>query len=100
MAKAVGLPRRPLFDDVDTFDTDDRRDPLLSFVPPRGHDDRSDRDHDDNEHHEDEHIVPLPYDAGAFPDGVASGDVTQTSAVLWTRAGHNGLVTFQVSTDP
>ena len=27
------------------------------------------------------------------------GDVTQTSAVLWARAGHTGKVTFQVATD-
>jgi phosphodiesterase/alkaline phosphatase D-like protein/phospholipase/lecithinase/hemolysin len=43
---------------------------------------------------------PLPYDATAFPDGVASGDVTQTSAVLWARANKPGVVTFQISSDP
>jgi phosphodiesterase/alkaline phosphatase D-like protein len=36
----------------------------------------------------------------AFPDGVASGDVTQTSAVLWARAIETGELIFQISTDP
>ncbi|MBR1133275.1 alkaline phosphatase D family protein [Bradyrhizobium iriomotense] len=35
----------------------------------------------------------------AFPDGVASGDVTQTSAVLWARAIETGELIFQISTD-
>ena len=47
-----------------------------------------------------EHISPLPYDATAFPDGVSSGDVTQTSAVLWARASKPGVVAFQISNDP
>jgi phosphodiesterase/alkaline phosphatase D-like protein len=46
-----------------------------------------------------ERISPLPYDPVAFPDGVSSGDVTQTSAILWVRASKTGTVTFQVSTD-
>src|SRR6478735_807584 len=37
--------------------------------------------------------------AVAFPNGISSGDVTQTSAVLWTRAVALGDVTFQVATD-
>ena len=36
----------------------------------------------------------------AFPNGVSSGDVTQTSAVLWTRAVETGRVTVQIATDP
>ncbi len=36
----------------------------------------------------------------AFPNGVSSGDVTQTSAVLWTRAVETGRLTFQIATDP
>ena len=33
----------------------------------------------------------------ALPNGVASGDVDQTSAVLWTRAAEPGIVTFTVA---
>lgn len=33
----------------------------------------------------------------AFPNGVASGDVTQTTAVLWARSTRIGLLTFTVS---
>jgi phosphodiesterase/alkaline phosphatase D-like protein len=36
----------------------------------------------------------------AFPNGVSSGDVTQTSAVLWTRADETGQLKFEISTDP
>src|SRR6266550_3689467 len=46
-----------------------------------------------------EHLPPLTYDSIAFPDGVSSGDVTQTSAVLWARANQPGMVTFQISLD-
>jgi phosphodiesterase/alkaline phosphatase D-like protein len=35
----------------------------------------------------------------AFPNGVSSGDVTQTSAVVWTRAVETGRLTFQIATD-
>lgn len=35
----------------------------------------------------------------AFPNGVASGDVTQRSAVLWARRSSPGAVTFDWSTD-
>ena len=35
----------------------------------------------------------------AFPNGVSSGDVTQTSAVVWTRAVQTGRVTFELATD-
>jgi alkaline phosphatase D len=35
----------------------------------------------------------------AFPNGISSGDVTQTSAVLWTRAVALGELTFEVATD-
>ncbi len=33
----------------------------------------------------------------AFPNGVAAGDVDQTSAVLWTRAANPGTVTFELA---
>jgi len=36
----------------------------------------------------------------ALLNGVASGDVTQTSAVLWARSTVPGAVTFEYSTDP
>jgi phosphodiesterase/alkaline phosphatase D-like protein len=35
----------------------------------------------------------------AFPNGVSSGDVTQTSAVVWARAVEIGRLTFQIATD-
>lgn len=34
-----------------------------------------------------------------FPDGVASGDVTQTTAVLWTRSDRATPIRVEVSTD-
>ncbi len=34
-----------------------------------------------------------------LPNGVAAGDVTQESVVLWARASEPGLVTFTVQTD-
>ena len=36
----------------------------------------------------------------AFPQGVSSGDVTRSSAVLWARSTVAGPVTFEWSTDP
>src|SRR5262245_50482666 len=36
----------------------------------------------------------------AFPNGISSGDVTQTYAVLWTRAVEEGALKFQIATDP
>lgn len=33
------------------------------------------------------------------PNGIASGDTTQTSTVLWTRSTVLGTVTFEYSTD-
>jgi phosphodiesterase/alkaline phosphatase D-like protein len=35
----------------------------------------------------------------AFPNGISSGDVTQTSAVLWVRALVVGPLTFEIATD-
>lgn len=35
----------------------------------------------------------------AFPNGVAAGDVNQTSAVLWARTAHSGAVMFEVMSD-
>jgi phosphodiesterase/alkaline phosphatase D-like protein/predicted AlkP superfamily pyrophosphatase or phosphodiesterase len=44
-------------------------------------------------------IIALSLDtAPAFPNGVASGDTTQNSTVLWTRAANVGNVTFEYST--
>jgi 3-phytase/alkaline phosphatase D len=40
---------------------------------------------------------PVP---STLPNGVASGDTTQTSTVLWTRSTVLGEVTFEYSTDP
>jgi len=42
----------------------------------------------------------LPSAAAGFPQGVASGDVTPTSAVLWTRTDAEADLTVEVSTDP
>lgn len=36
--------------------------------------------------------------SNSLPNGVASGDTTQTSTVLWTRSTFEGLVTFEYST--
>lgn len=36
----------------------------------------------------------------SLPNGIASGDTTQTSTVLWTRSTFKGLVTFEYSTSP
>jgi alkaline phosphatase D len=38
--------------------------------------------------------------AGTLPNGVAAGDTTQTSAVLWVRGTTTGDVLFKCSTDP
>jgi phosphodiesterase/alkaline phosphatase D-like protein len=42
--------------------------------------------------------TPTPSEA-AFPHGVASGDVTDTSVILWTRAEAEGEVTADVALD-
>ena len=34
---------------------------------------------------------------GGFPDGVAAGEVTPSSAMLWTRAQRAGTVSLNVS---
>ena len=44
--------------------------------------------------------MTFAFDSSAFPNGISSGDVTQTSAVLWTRAVEKGQLKFQVATDP
>jgi len=43
--------------------------------------------------------IALPVHA-ELPNGVAAGDVTHTSAVLWTRSSVMGEVTFEISSDP
>lgn len=40
-------------------------------------------------------VTPSP-----FPNGIASGDTTQTSTILWTRTTEPGAVTFEYATDP
>jgi hypothetical protein len=40
-------------------------------------------------------VTPSP-----FINGIASGDTTQTSTVLWTRSSEPGNITFEYSTDP
>ena len=40
----------------------------------------------------------LPVAQAAFPNGVASGDTTQNSTVLWTRISNIGAVNFEYST--
>lgn len=40
-------------------------------------------------------VTPSP-----FINGIASGDTTQTSTVLWTRSSEPGEITFEYSTDP
>ncbi len=44
--------------------------------------------------------APASLTQAALPGGVASGDVTQESAVLWARSTVVGMVTFEYSTDP
>lgn len=36
----------------------------------------------------------------ALPNGIAAGDVTQSSAVLWGRTDTLGAMTFEIATDP
>ena len=43
--------------------------------------------------------LPAAAHAKGFPYGVAAGEVTSTSAILWTRASLPGAVTLEVSTD-
>jgi len=45
---------------------------------------------------------PLSLNGGGttLPNGVAAGDTTQTSALLWTRATTGGDLLFEYSTDP
>lgn len=38
--------------------------------------------------------------APTLPNGVAAGDTTQTSGVIWTRSTATGQLNYQVSTDP
>lgn len=45
-------------------------------------------------------LVTLTRAAGTLPNGVAAGDTTQTSTVLWTRGTTIGNVLFEYSTDP
>ncbi len=45
-------------------------------------------------------VVPvLAQDASTLPNAVASGDVTQTSAILWTHSTTVGTVTFDYAID-
>ncbi|GAB4530996.1 MAG: hypothetical protein Kow0063_09700 [Anaerolineae bacterium] len=44
-------------------------------------------------------IVPVRAQ-GPLPNGVATGDTTSTSAILWARGTTSGVVLFEYSTDP
>jgi phosphodiesterase/alkaline phosphatase D-like protein len=48
----------------------------------------------------DHRLVWADINVKSFPNGVASGDVTQNSAILWTRSEVLGNVTFEYGTDP
>jgi alkaline phosphatase D len=78
--------------DVDTVDFNISDSALIAFAVLA--DDGSSGDEGDSRP-----ISPLPFDATAFPDGISSGDVTQTTAVLWARASKPGLVSFQISNE-
>src|SRR5436190_19540285 len=41
-----------------------------------------------------------PASAAPFPEGVASGDATTTTVLLWTRASQPGHLTLRVSARP
>jgi len=43
--------------------------------------------------------IPAEESTPAFPNGVAAGDVTTTSAVLWARIRNLGTVTFEYATN-
>ncbi|PYM45852.1 MAG: hypothetical protein DME14_19635 [Candidatus Rokuibacteriota bacterium] len=45
-------------------------------------------------------VSPTGADAVTFTHGVASGEVTHGSAVLWTRVDQEAALTVDVSTDP
>jgi phosphodiesterase/alkaline phosphatase D-like protein len=45
-------------------------------------------------------LAPLDARAQTLPDGVAAGDTTASSSVLWTRSTALGNVTFQYGVDP
>jgi 3-phytase/alkaline phosphatase D len=45
-------------------------------------------------------VFALSGAAGTLPNGVAAGDTTQTSAVLWARGTTTGNALFKYSTDP
>jgi phosphodiesterase/alkaline phosphatase D-like protein len=45
-------------------------------------------------------VVSVASADGPLPNGVASGDTTQNSTVLWARPATAGQVTFEYSTDP
>src|SRR5260370_18670892 len=80
------------------FDLDETDDPFESAI--LGFADRPDHKGDGRGDENNESLSPLPYDATAFPDSVSSGDVTQTSAVLWARANKPRVVTLQISSGP
>ena len=43
---------------------------------------------------------PINFQKTSFTHGLASGDVSQDSVVLWTRINHEGMLTVYVSTSP
>ncbi|MCY2963858.1 MAG: alkaline phosphatase D family protein, partial [Planctomycetota bacterium] len=44
--------------------------------------------------------INLATPSAQLPNGVASGDTTQTTSVLWTHSYNLGTVTFELATDP
>src|SRR5436189_5874993 len=45
-------------------------------------------------------VAASPAAAGGFKLGVAAGEVTSTSAILWTRADQSGPVSVEVTLGP
>jgi phosphodiesterase/alkaline phosphatase D-like protein len=71
-----------------------------SFVAPKSH--VGARHHSNRAHQPSaniDHTAPLTLNPAVFPNGVSSGDVTQDSVVLWTRALQSGHLVFQIATD-
>ncbi|MBT8439826.1 MAG: alkaline phosphatase D family protein [Gammaproteobacteria bacterium] len=48
----------------------------------------------------DDDPVAIICGGNCFPNGVAAGDVDQSSVVLWSRAAFAGIVRFEYGTDP
>jgi phosphodiesterase/alkaline phosphatase D-like protein len=71
-----------------------------SFVAPKSN--VGARHHSNRAYQPSANIDPaasLTLDPAAFPNGISSGDVTQDSVVVWTRAVQTGHLIFQIATD-